>query len=215
MHCFWSKGFEATSIRDLTQEMGITAASLYNAFGDKQNLYRRALCHYLDHSVRDRIVRLEGSLPPAAAVAAFFAEVIDRSVRDRQRKGCMLVNAALEVARHDLKMRRLVANELSLIEAFFRRCVTKAQQAGELPTTADPEGLGRLLLGVLLGIRVLARTRPQRSLLEGVARPALELLGVVSATSGRVSRPATHARASIVRPRQARRASTEPIMQET
>ena len=46
MNCFWAQGFESTSVRDLAEEMGITGASLYNAFGDKRSLYRRALAHY-------------------------------------------------------------------------------------------------------------------------------------------------------------------------
>jgi TetR/AcrR family transcriptional repressor of nem operon len=196
MHCFWAKGFEATSVRDLAAEMGITGTSLYNAFGDKKSLYRRALTHYLDQSVRERIVRLEGSLPPAEAVAAFFAEVIDRSMRDRRRKGCMLVNTALEVAPHDPEMRRFVAAELSLIEAFFRRCIESAQLAGRVATAVDAQGLGRLLLGVLLGIRVLARTRPQRALLEGVARPALEWIGIGPAPSAPARVPKRRARSS-------------------
>jgi len=193
MHCFWAKGYEATSIRCLAAEMGITGTSLYNAFGDKQSLYRRALSHYLDQSVRERIVRLEASLPPVEAVAAFFAEIIDRSVGDRQCKGCMLVNTALEVAPHDPEMRRFVAAELALIEAFFHRCVEKAGKArGDPPAADETSDLGRLLLGVLLGIRVLARTRAPRALLEGAARPALALLGINSPSTprpGRVSRP--------------------------
>lgn len=151
--------------------MGLTGPSLYNAFGNKQSLYRRALSHYLEQSVRKRIVRLEESLPPAEAIAALFTEIIDRSVADDQCKGCMLVNAAIELAPHDLEMRRLVAAELVLIEAFFRSCFQQASKA-------DAEDLGRLLLSVLLGIRVLARTGAPRALLEGAARPALALLGI-------------------------------------
>jgi TetR/AcrR family transcriptional regulator, transcriptional repressor for nem operon len=60
---FWSKGYEATSERDLAEQMGVTNASLYNAFGDKQSLNRRALDHYLQLSIRDRVRRLE-RLPP-------------------------------------------------------------------------------------------------------------------------------------------------------
>jgi TetR/AcrR family transcriptional repressor of nem operon len=177
VQCFWARGFEATSVRDLAEGMGITGASLYNAFGDKRNLYRRALDHYLDRTVRERIVRLESSLPPRDAIAAFLDEVIERSLSDRQRRGCMLVNSALEVAPHDDAFRRAVAEELAHIEAFFRRCVKAAQQAGEASVACDAEDMARLLLGVLLGIRVLARTRPQRGLLEGIVRPALAMLG--------------------------------------
>lgn len=176
MQCFWARGYEATSVRDLAEGMGITGASLYNAFGDKRTLYQRALNHYLDQTVRERIERLESSLPPREAIAAFLQEVIERSLSDRQRRGCMLVNSALELAPHDADFRRVVADELAHIEDFFRRCVQSAQQVGAVTTTQNAEDLARLLLSVLLGIRVLARTRPQRVLLEGVVRPVLSIL---------------------------------------
>src|SRR5208283_5324215 len=71
MNCFWAQGFEQTSVRDLAQRMGITGASLYNAFGDKRSLYRQAFVYYLTQSVRDRIARFK-KLSPAMAVRAFF-----------------------------------------------------------------------------------------------------------------------------------------------
>ena len=58
IQCFWAKGFEATSVRDLADEMGITGASLYNAFGDKRALYRRALDQYVAGSLGERVRRL-------------------------------------------------------------------------------------------------------------------------------------------------------------
>ena len=50
MHCFWAKGYQATSVRDLEAETGLTTPSLYNAFGDKRALFRRALERYAEHS---------------------------------------------------------------------------------------------------------------------------------------------------------------------
>jgi AcrR family transcriptional regulator len=90
LQCFWSRGYEATSIRDLAAKMGITGASLYNAFSDKRSLYRRALDHYVEQSFGDRVGRFEG-LAPRQAIGAFFDEIIERSLSDEQRKGCMLV----------------------------------------------------------------------------------------------------------------------------
>ncbi|GAB2300964.1 hypothetical protein Dimus_034999 [Dionaea muscipula] len=84
---FWRYGYEATSVRDLAQDMGITGASLYNAFGDKRTLFQRALTYYVDNSFGERVSRLERDLSPRAAIEAFFAEIVDRSVRDAQRKG--------------------------------------------------------------------------------------------------------------------------------
>jgi AcrR family transcriptional regulator len=108
MQCFWSRGFEATSVKDLLGKTGITAVSLYNAFGDKRALFRTALDHYVEAGIGERIRRCE-NLPPREAIAAFFDEILKRSLSDRERKGCMLVNAALEVAPHDGEFRKIVA----------------------------------------------------------------------------------------------------------
>jgi TetR/AcrR family transcriptional repressor of nem operon len=173
---FWIYGYEATSVRDLAQDMGITGASLYNAFGDKRSLFQRALSHYVENSFDERISRLERTLSPLEAIKAFFREIVDRSVRDRDRKGCLLVNSALEVAPHDADFQAMIAGVLIKMEAFFRRCAHAGQQAVEISNAQSADDLARLLLGVHLGIRVLARTRPERALLEGVVRPVLALL---------------------------------------
>jgi TetR/AcrR family transcriptional repressor of nem operon len=175
MRCFWAHGYEATSVRDLAEQMGITGASLYNAFGDKRALYRRALDHYLGQTVRDRISRLE-RIAPYPAIRAFFDEIIERSVTDRQRRGCMLVNSALELAPHDGELRRVISREMTFIEEFFRKCITSGQQDGTISSARPAAELAQSLLSVLFGIRVLARTRPRRAVLEGAANGVLELL---------------------------------------
>ena len=155
---------------------GSPAPSLYNAYGDKHALFAQALERYLDHFTRARIKRLEDLLPPKQAVRAFIEEIIERSVSDRERRGCFLINSALEVAPHDRKLGAFIADRLGEIEAFFRRSIKAAQAEGAVPRDRVAKDLARLLLGVLLGIRVLARSKPERALLEGVARPALALL---------------------------------------
>jgi TetR/AcrR family transcriptional regulator, transcriptional repressor for nem operon len=174
VQCFWQHGFAATSVRDLAAGMGITCTSLYNAFGDKRAVFRQALERYLDRSMRERIARHEG-MGPKAAIRGFVAEIIRHSL-DGERRGCLLVNSALEIAPHDAELGAVIAERLGELEAFFRRCVTAGQRDGSIAADRDPQDLARLLLGVVLGIRVLARAKPQRDLLEGVARPVLALL---------------------------------------
>ena len=173
--CFWRDGYEATSVRDLAARMGITGASLYNAFGDKRGLFRTVLERYAEQSLRERIARLESTLPPKQAVRAFIREIIEHSV-EGGRRGCLLVNTALDAAPHDRELGAEVAARLGEIEPFFRRAIAAAQNEGFVPSDRDPTDLARLLLGVILGLRVLARSNPQRELLEGVVRPALALL---------------------------------------
>jgi TetR/AcrR family transcriptional repressor of nem operon len=176
MDCFWRRGFEATSVRELADSMQLTGASLYNAFGDKHTLFVRALERYMDAATRERIARLEQSHPPKQAIRRFFADIVALSASDKQRRGCFLINSAIEVAPHDSRLGAEIARRLGEVEGFFRRCVSAGQADGSIPPGPSPRDLARLLLGVLLGIRVLARSRPQRALLAGVVRPALKLL---------------------------------------
>jgi TetR/AcrR family transcriptional repressor of nem operon len=172
--CFWKSGYEATSVKDLVAQTGITAASLYNAFGDKRSIYQKALDHYVE-GIADRIQRCE-QLLPLEGIEAFFEEIVRRSLIDQDRKGCMLVNAALDVAPHDPEFRSVVADVLRRIEAFFLRLVLAGQASGTINRTLSAASLAHNLLGVLMGIRVLARIRPEPELLRGVLVPAMALL---------------------------------------
>ncbi|WP_434621571.1 TetR/AcrR family transcriptional regulator [Azospirillum sp. B2RO_4] len=178
MDRFWTQGYEATSTRELAESMRMTLASIHNAFGDKRALFRRSLEHYLDGSLRARIARHEASPSPAAAIAGFIRESIERSLGDGCGRGCLLVNSALEVTAADPDLRDFLNAELTTIEDFFRRSIVKGRQNGEIPPGIDAGDAARLLFSCILGIRVLARVRPERSLLEGAARAALASLGL-------------------------------------
>jgi TetR/AcrR family transcriptional repressor of nem operon len=182
VQCFWRRGYEATSVRDLIERTGLTGASLYNAFGDKRAIYLRALDHYVENGIADRIRRCE-ELAPREAIGAFFSEILQRSLADRERKGCMLVNAALDVAPHDQEFQKIVAGALVCVEGFFRNCVKAGQDDGTITRSLSAANLARHLLGVLLGVRVLARARPERALLEGVLQVALASLDGNGGTS--------------------------------
>ncbi len=176
MNCFWAHGFRMTSIRRLATAMGVTSASLYNAFGDKRALYRRALEHYVERSFGDRVYRFEGHLPPRDAITAFFKEIVERSLADSERKGCMLVNSAVELDLYDAESRRAISEVLEQVEAFFGRCVAAGQRDQTIASVHSSKDIARMLLGILLGIRVLARSRPERDLLEGLVRPVFDVL---------------------------------------
>ena len=175
LRCFWSRGYEATSIKELIGQTGITAASLYNAFGDKRALFRMAFDHYVESGIGERIRRFE-SLPPREAIRAFFEEIVSRSLNDREHKGCMVVNLALELAPHDRDFREIISSVLDRLEAFFLKCIRAGQADGTITRYMSARNLARHLMAVLMGVRVLARVRPEKALLEGAIKPALALL---------------------------------------
>ncbi len=175
VQCFWARGYESTSVKDLMERTGLTAASLYNAYGDKRAMFRTALDHYIETSIGARIRRCE-ALPPRDAVRAFFDDIICRSLGDRDRKGCMVVNSALELGPHDAEFRDTIAEALRRIEAFFLACVEKGQADGTIASSRPAASLAQHLLGVLMGVRVLARIRPEHALLDNTVGMALDAL---------------------------------------
>jgi TetR/AcrR family transcriptional repressor of nem operon len=178
MGCFWEHGYAATSVRDLTERMGIAGPSLYNAFGDKRALFVRALEHYCAVLTRERLERLETTAPPTQRIPLFLGEIVDRSCEDKQRRGCFLINSAIEVAPHDPALAEVVSIHLAEVRAFFIRSLTSAKAAGQIPSSLDTEASANHLMAVLLGIRVLARTGAERSVLESIVSGALTPLGL-------------------------------------
>ncbi|REG51504.1 TetR family transcriptional regulator [Paraburkholderia sp. BL6669N2] len=175
---FWTKGYEATSTRDLVKSTGLTQPSLYNAFGDKRTLYLRALEHYLEHTLRERIRRLERTVSPALAVTMFFHEILERTLADPAQRGCMLVNSALETTSEDEAFREIVAMEFAEMREFFYRRMIAASESGEITTIVSAADSATHLLTTLIGVRVLARVDPQQTLLVGAIAPVLLLLGL-------------------------------------
>jgi TetR/AcrR family transcriptional repressor of nem operon len=112
---FWAAGYAGTSVRDLGDAMGLGAASVYNAFGDKRTLFTLCLDRYLDANMRARILRLEQTRPPRAAIETFLTEIVERSLENRL--GCLLVNAALEIGPHDAEIAAVIAERMDELEA--------------------------------------------------------------------------------------------------
>ena len=93
---FWRRRYHATSTRDLTPRTGLTASSMYLAFGNKRELFRLSLNNYLERTLHEMLARLETAEDPALAITTFFYEVIERSLSDEQRRGCLMVNSVFE-----------------------------------------------------------------------------------------------------------------------
>lgn len=176
MQAFWAHGYEATSLQDLVDCTQVNRASLYTTYGGKRDLFLAALCLYTKVR-RTRLTELERCNSPREAVRQLFQGFVEQAVRDKARRGCFLTNTALELAAHDAETARIVAKSQANLEAFFRRMVEAGQAKGEIPANLDPVATSQGLLAALLGLLVLARSRPDRKLLQGVADEALRRLG--------------------------------------
>lgn len=177
MQAFWARGYEATSIQELVDCMGVNRGSLYATFGDKRGLFIQALRRY-DAVHRQAWVTALGEAGSAkAAITGAFEDVVAATLKTGSRDGCLLVNTALELSAHDEEISAIVRRGLAGMESFFRRMIKKGQASGELSRQLDPVDTARSLLGLFIGLRVLSRSRPEAPLLRSITRQAEALLG--------------------------------------
>jgi len=176
MEQFWAHGYEATSMQDLVDRMGINRGSLYDTFGDKRNLFIRAFESY-GRQYREQVLdKLERHPSPRQAIYDLFRGLLDMSATEQGRRGCFMVNTALELAAHDKEIGVLVKKRLQGLEALFKRLIVRGQALGEISKDHDPNALAAHLLSVQLGIRVLMRAWPERRLLQDIVGAALAVL---------------------------------------
>ena len=176
MELFWEKGYETTSVADLTERLGIGRASLYAAFGDKHELYLRALDRYVKTRDPDPVELLSRPGPVLPAVRALIRAYAEESAADAKRRGCMIVNAATERLPGDAAVGRRVEAAWNALETALVSALLRARAHGELAPDRDPRALARFILVLLQGMRVVAKGGPDPDRLRDAADQALALL---------------------------------------
>ena len=172
MEAFWAHGYEATSVQDLTDCMGINRGSLYATFGDKRRLFIQALRRYDAIHRVDWAATISRSRSPRQSIIGIFEEAIAVVLNRGSRLGCLLVNTALELSPHDTEISSIIDHSFSEMETFFNDKILEAQDIGQIPDTVDPTETSRALLSLFIGLRVLARSRPEEALLRSIAHQA-------------------------------------------
>ncbi len=176
MRGFWAHGYEATSMEDLVSCMGINRGSLYATFGGKRRLFITALRRYDACHRGAWTARLSESGSPKRAIIRAFEEAAGAVLERGSTDGCLLVNTALELSPHDPEISAIVARALTEMETFFRREIENGQACGEIPGAIDAAATASGLLSLFLGLRVLARSRPEARLLHNVVDQARALI---------------------------------------
>lgn len=176
MKVFWAKGYEATSIADLVDGMGINKGSLYNAFGSKKDLFTRVVLKYDRENQRETIAHLEALDDPIVALTTLFDGLIAESAADTERKGCFLVNTALELPSHDEDIREMIKSAFADMEAFLKNQIVLGQERGAIPEEVKADETAKSILSLIVGLRVLARGVFDVAALRAIKSDALRLI---------------------------------------
>ena len=154
MEAFWRKGYEATSLVDLTEATGLNKASLYRVFGDKHQLFMAALRNYADVEFRETATVLSETATPLTNLRAIVKKVTEDS---SSNKGCLMINAMVESAPHDPEVSQLLESfGTQRLEALMG-LIGAAQQAGEIRAELDPAQLARSLMITFAGSAAMVK----------------------------------------------------------
>jgi TetR/AcrR family transcriptional repressor of nem operon len=176
MELFWRQGYEATSLADLEGHLGIGRQSIYDTYGNKLGLYRKALDRYSRVPVTHLLGRLEGG--GGVAIRNFFERLIAYQSRP-QPPACFMVASAIEMAPHDHGVRLRVNEHFRRLEAaFLGACTSGHSQGLSGLSLTDPRAAARLLTAATLGLLVSAKGGMPAGTLRQMANATLAGVGV-------------------------------------
>ncbi|MFI8346973.1 TetR/AcrR family transcriptional regulator [Streptomyces sp. NPDC085596] len=177
LELFWRRGYEATSMADLVAHLGIGRASVYATFGNKHELYLKALDRYNENhdlALLHELSRPGPALPAVRTVVRRFAA--EASSEDQRDKGCFVTNTAVELGAWDSAAAGRVAASWDHIETLLHSALVRAHAQGELPADRDPGALARMLLVLMQGLRVVGKASSDPRRVVDAAEQALRLL---------------------------------------
>ncbi|QRY70397.1 TetR/AcrR family transcriptional regulator (plasmid) [Ensifer sp. PDNC004] len=176
MEVFWSKGYEATQLNDLTAALGITPPSFYAAFGSKDAAFREAVDLYLETVGSGTRRALDAGKTAREAIAAMLSASIDSALGAPQSGGCLLILGVVNCQTDSLPLRdllRQIRKETGhQVLVRLRRGVAE----GDLPPSADVQGLARYYATIMQGLSMQARDGATRDELQALIAPSMVAL---------------------------------------
>ncbi|OZG74290.1 TetR family transcriptional regulator [Hahella sp. CCB-MM4] len=164
MKLFWENGYEATSMQQLVETLGINRFSLYNCYGDKEALFHLALDHYSNTVIRRLIDPLLQENADITGLIGYLQLLQGAMAGKGGRWGCFVQNAGIERGLHDERTQKRVDEWYQQLEALIRNALQRTGEAGQLRGGIQPDHAARYIVTVLQGIIAMRRSSsdPQR-----------------------------------------------------
>lgn len=177
MRVFWEKGYEGTSLDDLTAAMGINRSSLYSSFGDKEALFGRVMARYGEGPMSYMHKALE--LPSARAVIeALVVGTVDFLSDPKHPRGCLSLQGGLACGTGVESVRRAMIEWRTSALGALQKRMQRARHEGDIPRDVDPKDLARYVLVLLNGLGVQAANGATRAEMKRAVELALRTLPV-------------------------------------
>lgn len=176
MHLFWEHGYEATSLAMLREAMGLTPPQIYNAFADKETLFRKALERYHQTEIGFALDALSAPVPTREAIRRLLMGAAETYSRPGKPGGCLFISGGLATS----PQAQAIADELKTYrkasEAAIAERLEKGRALGEFPRDFSVEAFAKYLAGVMNGMSIQARDGASAEELRVLAQTALAVL---------------------------------------
>ena len=176
MHAFWSTGYEGTSLSDLESSMQLTRTSIYNAFGNKQQLFNQAIDHYQKTVLSCLLETLDSGRTIQDGVRKFLNSVVDLHFDEGTPGGCLVVLSILEREQHQAETVVALENIVSQMQKVIQRRIKRAQDAGQVDAMIDARSVSTSIVATATGIMVMGKAGFTKSALRKVSDTACRLL---------------------------------------
>lgn len=173
MWIFWEKGYNGTSVNDLTCAMSISRSSLYETFGDKDALFLEALQNYLDKNSQKRTEILSSAKTVNEGMNKYFNNVMTFLLSDNNPGGCFLTNTLTDLGTLNEEIKSIIKLNLEKQEDDFYNFFEKGRQNGEISSDKDSRALARFVIGITRGISAISKLQKDQKVLEDIVKIAL------------------------------------------
>ncbi len=176
MKLFWKQGFYATSMQDLVNELKINRASIYDTYGDKRKLFLKAFDLYRRISRTELKTFLYSHASVKEGFLKLFLLVIEEGIKDKERKGCFVVNSTTELASEDEVIFEIVNENKQIFEELFYDHLKLGVDRGEIAPDKDLKGIASYLFTFNNGLKVMLKAGSSIEELRRVVQLALTVL---------------------------------------
>ena len=165
---FASKGYSDTSMDDIVKATGVSRYGIYGTFGNKRELFEQALERYADGMGRELYMRLLEPDASLAHIRRIFDERIGDMCSTEERKGCLFVHTAMQLATEDEELQGVLQRFMKRISKAFSIGLDSAKGRGEIRSDVDVDQAGMLLTSTMFGLVVMGRTGFAEDVLESI-----------------------------------------------
>ena len=176
MRVFWEKGYEGTSMHNLEQATGLTRTSIYNAFGNKRELFEQSVARYKETRMRALFARLDTAETIQEGIRDLLNGALELHFDEENPGGCLIVLSVAEAAQHNDASRELLAGSLQALEQQLQNRLTRAKKAGQLRADLDTRGTAAAIAATMAGMMVLGKANISRATLQRAIKQIVRLL---------------------------------------